>query len=232
MVTDAINRQFERLRDSITIPLLRTRITPNALTLVGLFLNVPVALLIGSGRLRFGALVFLVASLFDVLDGSVAKRGNRGTRFGAFFDSTIDRISDMLLFGGVAWYVKDQEPFGELFAFLTLGALAFSLLISYTRARAECIIPSCQVGFAERPERIIILILACFLQSLRPAIVILVVLAGLTFLNRVIYTWLKTNDRLYSDWLRTAFLDFPRGSKGYDLVVLLILVTLIMGAAW
>jgi CDP-diacylglycerol--glycerol-3-phosphate 3-phosphatidyltransferase len=232
MVTDAINRQFERLRDSITIPLLRTRIRPNTLTLIGLLLNIPVALLIATGRLRYGAVVFLVASLFDVLDGAVAKRGNRGTRFGAFFDSTMDRISDMLLFGGVAWYVKDQEPLGELFAFLALAALAFSLLISYTRARAECIIPSCQVGFAERPERIIILILACFLRSLRPAIVLLVVLAGLTFLNRVVYTWFKTNDRMFPDWLGMMFLDFPRGSKGYDFVVLVILVILIVGAAW
>jgi CDP-diacylglycerol--glycerol-3-phosphate 3-phosphatidyltransferase len=232
MVTDALNRQFERLRDSITIPLLRTRIRPNTLTLIGLFLNIPVAYLIATGELRYGAVVFLVASFFDVLDGAVAKRGNRGTRFGAFFDSTMDRISDMFLFGGVAWYVKDQAPYGELFAFLTLLALAFSLLISYTRARAESIIPSCQVGLAERPERIIILILACFLRSLRPAIVILVVLAGLTFLNRVIYTWYETNERKFPEWLQAAFLDFPRGSKGYDIVVLLVLTILIVGAVW
>jgi len=232
MVTDALNRQFERLRDSITAPLLRTRIRPNTLTLIGLCLNVPVAVLIATGNLRMGAVVFLVASFFDVLDGAVAKRGNRVTRFGAFFDSTMDRISDMFLFGGVAWYVKDTDPYGKVFAFLTLVALAFSLLISYTRARAECIIPSCQVGLAERPERIIILILACFLRSIRPAVVVLVVLTGLTFLNRVVFTWYDTNGRPFPERLRIAFLDFPRGSKGYDFVMLVILGVLIAGVVW
>ena len=232
MVTEILNRQFERLRDTLAVPLLRTRVQPNTLTLIGLCLNVPVALLIAAGQLRLGAVVFVVASFFDVLDGAVAKRGNRGTRFGAFFDSTMDRISDMFLFGGVAWYIKDQPPLGKVFAFLTLIALAFSLLISYTRARAECIIPKCQAGFAERPERIIILIAACFLRSLRPAIGILVIITLLTFLNRVVYTWYRTHDRPFPESLRLVFLDFSRGSKGYDVVVLIIVAVLIAGAWW
>lgn len=232
MVTGALTRQFERLRDCIVGRLARTRIRPNTLTFLGLCLNVPVAILIGTGYLREGAVAFLVASFFDVLDGAVAKAANRGTRFGAFFDSTMDRISDMFLFGGVAWYLKDQEPWGKGFAFLALVALAFSLLISYTRARAECIIPSCQVGFAERPERIIILIVACFLRSLRPAVCLLAVLTCLTFIHRVIYTWYRTNDRAFPESLRMGFLDFPRGSKGYDLVFLVIAVVLIAGARW
>jgi len=230
MLTAILSRQFERLRDSITGSLVRTRVRPNTLTLIGLCLNVPVAVLIGSGRLRLGAVVFLAASFFDVLDGAVAKGGNRVTRFGAFFDSTMDRISDMFLFGGVAWFLKDHAPWGKGFALLALLALAFSLLISYTRARAECIIPSCQVGFAERPERIIILIAACFLSSLRPAVVVLVAITFITFLNRVIYTWYQSNDRPFPEPLRIAFLDFPRGSKGYDLVALVIAAVLIAGA--
>lgn len=232
MITGALARQFERLRDFIAAPLLRTRIRPNTLTFLGLCLNVPVAVLIGSGYLRLGAVAFLVASFFDVLDGAVAKGGNRVTRFGAFFDSTMDRISDMFLFGGVAWYLKDQDPWGRGFASLALIALAFSLLISYTRARAECIIPSCQVGFAERAERIIILIAGCFLRRLRPAVGVLVVITCLTFVHRVLYTWYRTNDRPFPEALRVGFLDFPRGSKGYDVVFLVIAVVLIVGARW
>jgi CDP-diacylglycerol--glycerol-3-phosphate 3-phosphatidyltransferase len=232
MVTAVLTRQFERLRDWIVSPLTRTRIRPNTLTFLGLCLNVPVALLIGTGQLRLGAVAFLVASFFDVLDGAVAKRANRVTRFGAFFDSTMDRISDMFLFGGVAWYLKDQEPWGKGFALLALVALAFSLLISYTRARAESIIPSCQVGFAERPERIIILVAACFLRSLRPAVCVLVVITCLTFIHRVIYTWYRTNDRAFPGSLRAGFLDFPRGSLGYDAVFLIIAIALIVGDRW
>lgn len=230
MVTGILTRQFERLRDRITGTLVRTRIRPNTLTLLGLCLNLPVAVLIGTGHLRLGAVAFLVASFFDVLDGAVAKRAGRVTRFGAFFDSTMDRISDMFLFGGVAWYLQAQESAGKGFGLLALVALAFSLLISYTRARAECIIESCQVGFAERPERIIVLILACFLGSLQPAVVILTAVTFVTFIHRVIFTWYRTNGRAFPEPLRIAFLDFPRGSKGYDLVMLAITVILVWGS--
>lgn len=216
-----------RLRDRITRRLLQTGIRPNTLTVVGLLLNFPVAFAIAGNHLWLGTILFAFASFFDVLDGSVAKSGNKTTPFGAFLDSTLDRISEMVVFGGVAGYFYHDGS--GLYIILTLIALGFSLLISYTRARAECIIPSCAVGLAERPERLIVLMLAVLLHSLYAGIWVLLAITFLTFTHRVVYTWYATNKREFPEVLTVMFLDFPRGSKPYDVLLVLTIIILVIG---
>ena len=228
MITKGFFDGVMRLRDGITSRLLRTRIQPNTLTVIGLILNIPVAIMIAKGHFWWAAILFFVASSFDVLDGAVAKTGNRMTPFGGFLDSTLDRISDMILFGGVAAYFFQKTS--HLYVFLTLIALAFSLLISYMRARAECLIPKCDVGLAERAERMVVLLMGLLFHSLYAAVWVLVFITLLTVINRIIYTWYATNNRPFPESVGRLLLDFPRGSKPYDVLFVLTAVILIAAA--
>src|SRR5437867_6869559 len=134
-----------------------SRIHPNVLTFLGLMINSWAAFLLAAGRFQAAALVVIGAGLFDMVDGRVARETNRVTRFGGFFDSVLDRYSDLaLLMGLLVWYGTINRPG---YVILTALAMSASVMISYTRARAENSIPACKVGFMERPERVVLLIL-------------------------------------------------------------------------
>ena len=115
------------------------------------------------GNFRIGALIIFFAGFLDMLDGQVARRQNRVTAFGAFYDSTLDRYADMALYMGLLVYysVSGRTPYVVLAAVATAG----SVMVSYARARAESLIPLCKVGFMERPERLVLLIIGGALQS-------------------------------------------------------------------
>jgi CDP-diacylglycerol--glycerol-3-phosphate 3-phosphatidyltransferase len=175
-------------------------ISPNALTLIGLFINLAATLLYAlatpvNHSMMFGlaGAVIIGAGLFDMVDGRVARQTNQVTPFGGFFDSVIDRYSDVVLFLGILIF---YARFGTvLYVVLTAYVMAASLMVSYTRARAESIIPICKVGFMERPERIVLLILGSlfdFLGVMPPALWILAVLSTITIVNRITYTWQQT----------------------------------------
>src|SRR5580765_3026127 len=122
-----------------------SKIHPNVLTFLGLVINVGAAVLLASGQFRWAGLVILGAGLFDMVDGRVARETNRVTRFGGFFDSVIDRYSDLaLLIGLLVWYGSVNRPF---YVVLTALVMCACVMISYTRARAENSIPTCKVGF-------------------------------------------------------------------------------------
>jgi CDP-diacylglycerol--glycerol-3-phosphate 3-phosphatidyltransferase len=134
-------------------------ITPNHLTLFGMLLSGGAGLLLGGGHFRTGGVVLILGSLCDMLDGAVARETGRSSAFGAFLDSTADRVSEMLVFAGLlVYFTRDGAIFYALLAFLAAGG---SFLVSYTRARAEGLGIPCQVGWMERPERLVLLILAC-----------------------------------------------------------------------
>ena len=145
--------------------LIRLGLTPNAVTLIGLLLNVGVTIILirgaeegNRGELQYvgwaGALI-LFAGLFDMLDGQVARIGNMSSTYGAMFDSVLDRYSEMILFLGICWYlVAHHYFFSSLFAFI---ALIGSMMVSYTRARAEGLGIECKGGFMQRPERVVLL---------------------------------------------------------------------------
>jgi CDP-diacylglycerol--glycerol-3-phosphate 3-phosphatidyltransferase len=175
------------LLDSIVNLLAAFRVNPNLLTVLGLVVNIFAAVLFARGMFTVASLVVLFAGIFDMVDGEVARRTGRVTRFGAFFDSVIDRYSDvMLLLGLVVWYAKLDRIF---YAGLVVVSLIGSIMTSYTRARAESLIPACKVGFLERPERIVLLIIASLTNRMGPAMWVMAVLSNWTVSQRIWYTW-------------------------------------------
>lgn len=166
----------------------RTHITPNALTFIGLGLNVVVAAIIASGNLILGGVMLLVSGGWDALDGAVARATGKTTRFGAFLDSTFDRYSDAVVLGGVLVYFTLNDA-GTLPIVLTYVAICGSLIISYVRAKAELIGIQGNVGFAQRLERVIILAVALLFSRPEWGIWVLAVLTQITAAHRLFHVW-------------------------------------------
>lgn len=184
-----------------------SRIHPNALTFIGLLINIGAAVLLASGRFRWAGAVIIGAAIFDMVDGRVARETNRVTRFGAFFDSVIDRYSDLgLLMGLLVYYASIDRYF---YVVLTAVVMTASVLISYSRARAENIIPLCKVGFMERPERIVLLIIGALFDRMAAVLWVIAVLGNLTVVHRMIYTYQEAR-RLEEAQLRPARTDAVR----------------------
>ncbi|MGH9863248.1 MAG: CDP-alcohol phosphatidyltransferase family protein [Candidatus Acidiferrales bacterium] len=141
-------------------------------------------------RFRWGAAVIFLAGFLDIADGQVARKQGRVTAFGAFFDSTLDRYSDMMLYLGLLIYYANIGRF--LYVVLAIVAMVSSFMVSYSRARAESIIPLCKVGFMERPERVVLLILGGLFNRMAPVLWTIAVLSTLTVTHRIAYTWRET----------------------------------------
>ena len=164
-----------------------TGITPNVLTVVGMVVNVWAAVLFAYGEFRGAAAVLFLAGFLDMADGQVARRAGRVTAFGAFLDSTLDRYSDLGLYMGlVVYYTLAGRPF---YMGLAAVAMASSFMVSYARARAESLIPLCKVGFLERPERLVLLILGGAFRRMAPVLWVIATFSTLTVVHRVVYTW-------------------------------------------
>ncbi|RKZ12681.1 CDP-alcohol phosphatidyltransferase family protein [bacterium] len=164
-------------------------VSPNALTVAGLLLNFGAAYVVATGRLTTGAIAFLVASGFDVLDGSLARRRGESSRLGAFLDSTFDRLSETALFVALI-LVHARTPFGpDWMPAVILVALAGSLTTSYARARSESLGQECKVGWVERPERVVILVLGLLLgrEILGFTIFALAGLSWFTVIQRIVH---------------------------------------------
>ena len=173
--------------NSIVNMLSAARVNPNVLTLIGLVINIFAAVLFAKGMFTLAGLVVLFAGIFDMVDGEVARRTGKVTKFGAFFDSVIDRYSDVvLLLGLVVWYAKLDRIF---YAGLVVMSLIGSIMTSYTRARAESLIPACKVGFLERPERIVLMIIGALSNRMGAAMWVMAVLSNWTVSQRIWYTW-------------------------------------------
>ena len=183
-----------------------SRISPNTLTFIGLIINIIAAFFFGYARnsnadrmFLYAGLILIGAGLFDMVDGRVARATNQVSVFGAFFDSVIDRYSDVAIFFGLLVYYAR----GNRFQYVVLAAFCMtaSLMVSYTRARAEALIGSCKVGFMERPERIVLVILGALFNRwgvMVPALWVLALLTTLTVIHRIRYTFLETQRRKLS----------------------------------
>ena len=167
-----------------------SRIHPNVLTFLGLVINGVAAVLLASGRFVSAGVVMIVAGLFDMVDGRVARATNQVTLFGAFFDSVVDRYSDLVLLMGMLVYYASINRF--FYIVLTAVVMTGSVMVSYTRARAECIIPKCKAGFMERPERMVLLILGALTNHMAPVMWVIAIIANITVIHRVLYTWQET----------------------------------------
>ena len=169
----------------------RTSITPNALTLIGFALTLVVAAVLAMGQLLVGGLLLIAAALFDTLDGALARRAGLTTVFGAFFDSTMDRYSEAVTLVALIYYYSAQ-PDGRTAVLLLAATLVGSLMVSYTRARAEGLGIECKEGFFQRTERIVVLIIGLVTGWMLPVLVILAVLTNVTAVQRIVSVYQKT----------------------------------------
>jgi CDP-diacylglycerol---glycerol-3-phosphate 3-phosphatidyltransferase len=167
--------------------LVATRITPNMWTFFGLGVNLWAAALFAMGNFRTAAASLFLAGFLDMADGQVARRVGKVTAFGAFLDSTLDRYSDLALYMGL---VVHYTLVGRMF-YMTLAAVAMvsSFMVSYARARAESVIPLCKVGFMERPERLVLLIIGGAFNRMAQVLWVIGVISTITVIHRVVYTW-------------------------------------------
>jgi CDP-diacylglycerol--glycerol-3-phosphate 3-phosphatidyltransferase len=166
----------------------RLGLKPNALTFVGLGLNVLAAWALASGNWIQGSCLILLAGFFDILDGAVARNCGQASSFGSFLDSVLDRYSDLsLLIGLLIFYSRQGSVLHQVLVGLTIMGTA---LVPYTRARAEILIPKCNVGIMERPERILLIFFGAAISSIMPLIIwILAIFTNLTVIQRIYYTW-------------------------------------------
>jgi CDP-diacylglycerol---glycerol-3-phosphate 3-phosphatidyltransferase len=206
------------------------RIHPNTLTLIGVLINVAAAVALGLDRFALAAVIMIVANIFDFIDGKVAHITNTVSRFGAFWDSTLDRFSDIALFLGLIYlYASLRRTDYVMVASL---AMMFTIMTSYTRARAESLIEKCKVGFMERPERIVLFMIGAFPPYHMAAVLwVILVLSIATVANRIHYTYLVLNNKpipagsnaIARVFWRAFFWRDERGTLPYDLWVIAIL---------
>ena len=169
----------------------RAGISANTLTVIGLAFSVVTAFLIAAGELRWAVLGLIASGFVDLLDGAVARRSGQASPRGAFFDSVTDRVSDVVVLGGVAWYLAGESPYLPLLAFT---AAALSMLVSYERARAEGLGYDARGGLMERAERMVLLGIGLAFHILVPVLWVMIILTSITAVQRFVKVWRQASD--------------------------------------
>ena len=180
------------LRENVRERLIESRLTPNSISLTGLTLNIAAAVLVTQRLFFLAGLAFILGSLMDTLDGRYSRMSGKGTLFGAFFDSTLDRMEEGIVLAAVGAYFASRGD--ELAVAAVVIAVLGSLMVSYTRARAEALGVECKVGLATRPVRVVILSVGLVFakgaglgdfELLAPAIYVLAVVTAFTVVQRI-----------------------------------------------
>lgn len=187
MLSQTIGKICKAILDLIVTGVCALRINPNVLTFVGFLITIWAAIDLARGKFFEAGCVIIFAGIFDMLDGRVARTTNTVTRFGAFFDSVLDRYSDIAMFLGLMiHYSKAQR-----LSYMVLSGIALmgAVMTSYTRARAESLIPLCKVGFMERPERLVLMIIGALTNRMAPVLWVMAFFSNLTVIHRMTYTW-------------------------------------------
>ena len=215
------------------------RIHPNVLTLIGVLINVGAAIALGRDHFLLAGVIMIVANIFDFIDGKVAHITNTQSAFGAFWDSTLDRLSDIALFLGLIYLYSNLRRTD--YVMVASLAMMFSIMTSYARARAESLIEKCKVGFMERPERIVLFMIGAFTNRMAAVLWVILILSIVTVANRIHYTYLALNKKpvpegsnpLTKGFWRAFFWRDERGTLAYDLWVIAILAfTWLTPPAW
>ena len=183
------------------------RIHPNILTFIGVLINTWAAVHLAKGQFIVAGVIIVVANIFDFIDGKVAVELGVVSKFGGFWDSIIDRFSDIALFIGLIYLYSDNGRTD--YALIASLAMMFALMTSYTRARAESLIPKCKVGFMERPERVVLVIIGALFNRMPQVLWVIAVLSNLTVVHRMIFTWREAR-HLEEAQLRPAGSAEPR----------------------
>jgi len=163
------------------------RIHPNVVTFVGVLINVVAAWALATGRFGTAGGIMIAANIFDFIDGKVAREMGMETAFGGFWDSVMDRFSDLALFLGLVYLYSSVHRTD--YVVITVMAMIFTVLTSYARARAESVVAKCKVGFMERPERIVLFMIGAFTNRMAAVLWVILVLSILTVADRIFYTW-------------------------------------------
>jgi CDP-diacylglycerol--glycerol-3-phosphate 3-phosphatidyltransferase len=206
----------------------RLRIHPNVLTFTGVLINIAAGWALAMGHFLTAGVIMVVANIFDFIDGKVATETGEASQFGGFWDSVIDRFSDLALSVGLIYlYASLGRPD---YVLITSVTMVFATMTSYTRARAESLITKCKVGFMERPERIVLFMIGAFTNRMAAVMWVIGVLSVVTVVNRIQYTYCELNGRPQPrrtgpfGWLVRAFYwTDDRGTPAYDLWVIAIL---------
>jgi CDP-diacylglycerol---glycerol-3-phosphate 3-phosphatidyltransferase len=181
-------------------------IHPNTLTLIGVLINVVAAVELARDHFIVAGVIMIVANIFDFIDGKVAHITGKVSQFGAFWDSTLDRFSDIALFLGLIYLYADLRRTD--YVMVASLAMMFSIMTSYARARAESLIEKCKVGFMERPERIVLFMIGAFTDRMGAVLWVILVLSIFTVADRIYYTHLALNRKAV-----------PRGSNPLSMVL-------------
>jgi CDP-diacylglycerol--glycerol-3-phosphate 3-phosphatidyltransferase len=163
------------------------RIHPNVLTFVGVLINLLAAWALATGRFVTAGGIMIAANIFDFIDGKVAREMGMESAFGGFWDSVMDRFSDLALFLGLVYLYSSVHRTD--YVVITVMAMIFTVLTSYARARAESVVAKCKVGFMERPERIVLFMIGAFTNRMAGVLWVILVLSVLTVADRIFYTW-------------------------------------------
>lgn len=201
MIGESIGRGAMRIIGSMVRGLASAGIHPNILTTIGVSINVFCGILFGMGEFFYAGIVLIVANLFDMLDGNVARQTGNVTRFGGFLDSSLDRLSDMVAFLGIMVFYAGNTPQHSLLnVFLAGVGMMGSVLVSYTTARSEGLGVKANVGFLQRPERVVLLIIGAlstwdwnsdfYLFNKMPQVLwVLAVTSIWTLVHRMYFIW-------------------------------------------
>src|SRR5580704_6144285 len=190
MLTRAIGRYVSWPVDRLAALLAPTGIPPNVITWCALVANLWAGMLFAAGRFAAAGGMMVLAGLCDLLDGPVARLQNRVSLFGGFLDSILDRYADLMLFLGLLVYYAQVNRFR--YAVLAGAAMARSVMVSYAKARAESLVPTSEIGFWERPERLVLMILGALTNRIDIALWLLAIGPNITVIHRILHTWKQT----------------------------------------
>ncbi len=226
--TGAIGAFFNLPLQLIVRACIALRIHPNVLTFTGVLISAAAGFELAHGRFLSAGLVMLGASIFDFIDGKVAHQGGTVSKFGGFWDSVIDRLSDLALSVGLVCLYASKGRVD--YVLITSIAMVFATMTSYARARAECLIDRCKVGFMERPERIVLFMLGAFTNRMAAVMWVIGVLSIVTVANRIYFTYLELNQKpqpkragLSRILWRALYWTDERATVAYDMWVIAIL---------
>ena len=203
-------------------------IHPNVLTLIGVLINIGAGFALAHDHFKLAGVIMIVANIFDFIDGKVAHITGKQSAFGAFWDSTLDRFSDLALFTGLIWLYSTLGRHD--YVLITTLTLIFATMTSYARARAESLVAKCKVGFMERPERIVLFMIGAFTDRMGAVLWVILVLSVVSVANRIYYTYLALNQLPLPSqagpmgmFKRAFFWTDERATLAYDLWVIVIL---------
>lgn len=194
---DWFQKAFVRLLDPVVAGLVRAGVHPNVISTAGFLITLAAAAIVFARHLFIGVVVFLIGGMMDILDGNVARRSGLASKFGSFYDSTLDRVSEIVFYFSLYAFFRPLDAFWWV-GYVVITAMVGSLMVSYTRARAEALGVECAVGLMQRPERVVLIgvggLLTVVAAGIDPAweywpllvaIGLIAVLANLTALERI-----------------------------------------------